>query len=177
MNVEDLTAQRKRSGNLRFRVPPVGVIDTPVLVVDHERDCTFVRILQVVTKTKILYMGSQIVTVEEWYLDGTHTVESYTADRKHNVESTREIMPAEHTIRAARTKDTIDFGRFQEASVALIGQVEAAQKDPGNDYLEETVFRSYQGILEWREALRRQVDDVDATIDVVAAKVRSMAKQ
>jgi hypothetical protein len=167
--------ERRRS-NLRYNIPPVGINDDPVVVRDEPRDLTLVRIRRSVTKSGALYLGSQIVTVEDVYLDGTWTTKSYTEDRKHQIEDRRETMPAESTIRAARTKDTIDFGRFEQACVALMTQVDQVKAKEGDDVQEEAVWRGYQGLLAWREELARQVLAVDASIDVVRAKIVDMVQ-
>jgi hypothetical protein len=175
----DLAARPRSSGQLRFRVPPAGVNDTPVVEHDFLRDLILVRIRRDVHKTKAaFYMGSPLVMVEDIYLDGTHVRQSYTEDRKHQIEDERKIMSAENTIRAARTKDTIDFGRFEQACVALMTQIDQvkAAKGSNDDAQEEIIFRGYQGILAWRAELERQVSAVDGAIDVVAAKLRDMVQ-
>lgn len=174
----DLAAKprRKSASNLRYRFPPVGRNDTPVIVIDHQRDLELVRLSQIVTKNGMAYMGSDLVKVVEIYLDGTFITKGYTVDRKHQTEDKREIMPTDSTIRAARTKDVIDIGRFEQAAVALMTQVDAAKAAPEDREREEAVFRSYQGILEWRSALQKQIEGVDSTIDVVAAKIRGLVQ-
>lgn len=167
---------RGSGSNLRFTVPRPGTNDTPVNVRHPETDALMVRLRREVTHTKGLYQGSQIVMVRDVHLDGTLRVNAYTADRKHHIQSDEDLMPSEQTIRAARTKDTIDFGRFQQACVALLAQVDEARKYPDDEDRQEAVFRSYQGIIAWREALRQQVSDVDSAIDVVAAKIRAMVQ-
>lgn len=172
------TGKRRSSSQLRYRVPPAGVNDDPVVVRDEPADLTLVRIRRSVTKSGALYMGSQLVTVTDVYLDGTVTTKTYTEDRKHHTEDKRETMPAESTIRAARTKDTIDFGRFEQACVALMTQVDQVkargqEDDPSQ---EEAIWRGYQGLLAWREELARQVLAVDASIDVVRAKIVDMVQ-
>lgn len=168
----------KRSGraNLRFQVPRQGRIDEPVYVLDSEVGHGMVRLLRDVSYTSGLYQGSKIVKVKDVFLDGTVRVDAYTADRKHHIQNDEDVMPSEQTIRAARTNNTIDFGRFEQACTALMLQVDDARQHPDDEERQESVFRAYQGMLAWREDLTRQVAAVDSSLDVVAAKIRSMVQ-
>lgn len=163
--------RRRKASSFRYTVPPVGVLDEPVVIQDFMRDLMFVRLRRKVTDSAGEFMGVKLIIIEEWYLDGTYMKRAVTEDGKNEIVNDREIMATDRMLRAARTKDVIDFGRFQEAAIALMATADDAKDDPTQ---EEVVMRGYQGMLAWREQLRQEVLAVDATLDLVAAKVRGM---
>lgn len=127
-----------------------------------------VRLLHEVTEGTGMYNGKPLTAVYEEWLDGRWTRDTYGDGRiiKHEEDSTD--MAA---VSAARTKDTLDFGRFTEACTAVVRAVDAAGPNMTAEQ-EESILQSYQRLLAWREMLATKVLEMDGALDVAAAKVR-----
>lgn len=143
---------------------------SPVLVV--EGGVVKVRLVE---HTRVLdgtYMGGSLCKVHRVTLGGEVTDQL--------VDHTGRIIEGEATavteprvaIASARTKDTIDFGRFREAVTAFLTMVDRAGQEASQAQQEE-ILRSYQGLLAWQEALAEAVLEADAAMEVATLKVRS----
>jgi hypothetical protein len=136
-----------------------------------------VRIMRLVVKHHGSYMGGDLFTETELFLDGTQRTRELMG-HDSSVSRPKEVVmepvaTAQAAIEAARTKNVVDFGRLNKACVALVHLCDALGDDP-TAAEQEVVLRSYQGIIAWRAELDRSIANLDGAIDVAAAKVRGV---
>lgn len=144
-------------------------VDAPVLVV--EDGVTKVRILDENRTLTGSYRGGGL-TKEHSVTLGGRVIERIVDTKGNTVEGGETMAPARQAIAAARTRDTIDFGRFMDAVGAFCAMVEKAGAEPSPEQQEE-ILRSYQGLLAWHEALMAAVTRADGALEIATRKVRS----
>jgi len=175
MSAQGLVAVQHAATPHKVTPPKVGKTTVPVLQRRHDdkrgdavKSVWAVRLMRNVhEEPRVLFKGQPITYVDETWLDGRWSQNVYR-DGKIITHKEDTDMAA---VSAARTADTLDFGRFTQACTALVRAVDAAGPDPSEEQ-QESILRSYQGLLRWREDLATKVLQMDGALDVAAAKVR-----
>lgn len=173
--VEDLGNGRKRVK--RVAHPKPNRLYTPVLVRREDdrgllpTSVWAVRLSRVVVEGDGNYMGKPLTHVHETYLDGRWVKDTYGDGRITKHEEDTDMA----AVSAAQTKDVIDYGRFNQACLALVRAVDAAGPDPSDEQT-ESILMSYQRLLKWRADLATKVLEMDGALDVAAAKVRQATR-
>jgi hypothetical protein len=79
-------------------------------------------------------------------------------------------MEPNTSVAPAEAKRIMDLTRLEQACAAFFEACDAAGTDP-SEAEQESLLRSFQGILAWRSELESAVRKVDGVIDRAAAKV------
>lgn len=172
--VSMLHALEEKRRTPRVQHPKAGTLDDPVIQRGDDAELSGpgiwrVRLLREVKEGDGLYMGKPLTHQREVFLDGWEHNRTYGNGRITKQEEER--LDPMATIAAARTKDVIDYGRFLQSCAALVRVVDAAGPDP-NEEQQESILRSYQSLIAFREDLNQKILQMDGALDVAAAKVR-----
>jgi hypothetical protein len=160
-------APRKTAKTARIVPPKKGTLSDPVVSIGVD-GVQRVRLLRRVTEDEKVSVGGKPITqLFEVYLDGTALLRSYATERI--IKDEKEIIMAGQAIAAARTKDVIDYGRFQQACLALNKLADEVGTDATEEQ-QQSILRSYQGLLAWREDVQAKIDSIDAALEIARAK-------
>lgn len=147
-----------------------GTVLTPVTTYEPLQDLWLVRIAHIVEPIDGFFQDAQMTRTTDVFLSGRQ-VEVLASTRRFISQDSKELPMAQALINA-RTGNITDWGRFEQACVALTNLVREVGDD-GTPEQQEEILRSYQNLLTWREALRTKVEAADAALDIAQVAVRS----
>lgn len=115
------------------------------------------------------YQSQPAQKVTHTYLDGEEVTDIVSDGRKIASSTSRpEALPV-------RTNDIADFGRLQAAAVALIQAMgQFSEENPASPEQLERLLTSYQNLIQWQIDIKRKVDQSNASIDLVAGRIRQL---
>lgn len=147
-----------------------GTVLTPVVTFDLPLKIKRVRLAHLVEPVQGLYMGEAMIRTTDVFLSGRQV--EVLASTSHLISQDSKELPMAQALINARTGNITDWGRFEQACVALTNLVREIGDD-GTPEQQEEILRSYQNLLTWREALRTKVEAADAALDIAQVAVRS----
>ena len=136
------------------------------------RPITRIRICQEITRLADLD-GRPAYLEQCTYLDGFVTTATLSNNR-HILSPKGEYVP--NAVTKVQTDNITDFGRFEAASGELLSLMSRfTPENPPNEEQEEIIYRSYGGLCQWMDDLRKKVEQAEGGLSLVAAKVRDIS--
>lgn len=155
------------------RKPPTGKgsLLTSMLMAHPERGVWTVRIARLIEE-RGSHFGEPMFLEVQVFLTGEVLRSTYTA--RQYLSTQEEIMSVPQALGVARTGKITDWGRFEQACIALAQSAETIAKDDNaTAEQQEELLQGYQGLIAWREELRKMTENADAALDLANSKVRS----